>query len=100
MKLQKNISRRAKGKVYEKWILTIPEKTVKDLSWKQGTELKTEVHDGKLVLSEERTVIKVVKGSIDGRELSYFERFMLVYNSLPLAERKMPVVVIDGEPIN
>lgn len=100
MKLQKNISRRTKGKVYAKWILTVPEETVKDLGWRQGTELKAEVLEGKLVLSEDGPAIKAAKVSITGKGLSYFERFMLVYNSLPLAERKMPVVVIDGEPIN
>lgn len=28
------------------------------------------------------------------------ERFVKVYTSLPLEERKLTVVIIDGEPIN
>ena len=31
---------------------------------------------------------------------NYLDRFMTVYSSLPLEERKLPVVVVSSEPIS
>jgi len=50
MKLQKQLSRRVKGKTYPKYVVTIPPKKVEELRWKEGTELEAIVKDGKIIL--------------------------------------------------
>ncbi|MBI4210625.1 MAG: hypothetical protein HY544_03920 [Candidatus Diapherotrites archaeon] len=95
MKLQKHISRRTKDKEYVKWSIIIPEENIKELKWAQGISLKTELKGDSLVLSPEDSK---EKSSITGpKKLSYYERFVLVYANLPLEERKLPVIVIEGE---
>lgn len=32
--------------------------------------------------------------------LKYAERFFQVYSGLPLEERKVPIVILEGQPIN
>jgi len=49
-KLQKQLSRKAKGKEYAKWVLVIPPPLVKKLNWGEGDEIKPEINEGKLVL--------------------------------------------------
>jgi AbrB family looped-hinge helix DNA binding protein len=50
LKLQKQLSRRVEGKSYPKYVVTIPPKFVEKLGWKEGTELKADIKDGKIVL--------------------------------------------------
>lgn len=50
MKLQKQLSRRVKGKDYPKYVVTIPPQKVEEVGWKEGTELEAIVRDGKIVL--------------------------------------------------
>lgn len=101
MKLQRHISRRTKEKVYGKWLITISDEIVSKLGWKQGTELKSEVSDNKLILSADELKAGKKKVKLKGeKKLSYFERFMLVYSNLPIQERKLPVVVVDGQSIS
>jgi hypothetical protein len=98
MKLQKHVSRKTKNKTYRKWLITISDKIINSLGWKQGTDLKAEISDNKLILSSQKDKkIKTMKGE---QKLSYYERFMRVYDNLPLSERKLPVVVINDEPIS
>lgn len=100
MKLQKQVSRRTGEKVYAKWIVTIPEEVVNALNWKQGMELKSEVSGEGLVLSSDESKTKKAVIKKGKEKLSFFERFMVVYDNLPLPERKLPIVVVDDQPIS
>jgi len=50
MKLQKQLSRRVKDKMYPKYVVTIPPKKVEEVGWREGTELEAIVKDGKIIL--------------------------------------------------
>jgi len=101
MKLQKHISRKIKNKTYTKWMLTIPNSVIYKLDWKAGAELKEEVIGNKLIVrlsnkgSDEK--IKLIK---EPRKLTAFEKLTKIYNSLPLAERRLTIVVIRNNPIS
>lgn len=51
MKLQKQLSRKVKGKEYPKYVITIPPKKVEEIGWKEGTELVAVVKNSQLILS-------------------------------------------------
>ncbi len=51
VRLQKQLSRKVDGKAYPKYVVTLPPKVITKLNWKEGTNLKAEVKDGKVVLS-------------------------------------------------
>lgn len=51
MKIQKHISDKRGNKVYYKYVIVLPSKIIKKLGFKAGNELKTDVKDGKLVVS-------------------------------------------------
>lgn len=53
MKLQKQLSRRVGNKKYPKWVITIPPKQVKDLGWKEGDFLESEVNNQELIVRRE-----------------------------------------------
>ena len=100
MLLQKQVSRKTKNKVYSKWVLTIPNNAVSNLNWKSGDNLKEDISNGKLVvslLSTKKEKIKIIRKS---SKITAFERLSKIYSSLPLAERKLPVIVIDDSPIS
>lgn len=50
MRLQKQLSRKTEGKEYGKWVVVIPPSKVKELGWKEGVELTTEIERNKLVI--------------------------------------------------
>lgn len=50
MKLQKQLSRKAEGKEYAKWVIVVPPSKVEELGWKEGEDLKVVVKGEKLVL--------------------------------------------------
>jgi len=50
MKLQKQLSRKVRDKMYPKYVVTIPPKTVAEVGWNEGTELEAIVKDGKIIL--------------------------------------------------
>ncbi len=50
MRLQKQLSRRVKGKEYPKYVVVLPPDTVKQAGWKEGQELEILVRDGKMML--------------------------------------------------
>jgi len=58
MKLQKQLSRKVGNKEYRKWVITIPPKQVKDLGWKEGEFLESEVNSQELIIRREDTVKK------------------------------------------
>jgi len=50
MKLQKQLSRKVRGKEYPKWVVTIPPEKIKEVGWQEGAELEASVKDQKIVL--------------------------------------------------
>ena len=52
MRLQKQLSRETSGRRYDKWIITVPPKSVKQLGWKAGTPLTSEIKEDKLLISK------------------------------------------------
>jgi bifunctional DNA-binding transcriptional regulator/antitoxin component of YhaV-PrlF toxin-antitoxin module len=50
MRLQKQLSRKAKGKSYPKYVVTIPPKDIKKLGWKEGMELEALTKEGRIIL--------------------------------------------------
>lgn len=50
MRLQKQLSRKFKGKDYSKWIVVIPPEKINELNWKEGEELEPEIFHGGLIL--------------------------------------------------
>ena len=50
MQLQKQLSKKVKDKEYAKWVVVVPPKQIKELGWKEGRELKTEIHQKKLIV--------------------------------------------------
>jgi len=54
MKLQKRLSRKLGKKIYNKWIVIIPPKKIKELEWEEGEELETLIEYGKLTLKPKK----------------------------------------------
>jgi hypothetical protein len=50
VKLQKQKTRRVKGKNYFRWTVVIPPKRIEQLAWNEGTELEAKTKKGRLVL--------------------------------------------------
>ena len=50
MKLQRQAAYKQKGQTYYKYVVTLPPDTIEKLGWKQGTELKAEARNGKILL--------------------------------------------------
>lgn len=50
MKLQKQLSRKTKGKNYPKYVMTIPPKDIEALGWQKGMELEVRISDNKLII--------------------------------------------------
>lgn len=55
MKLQKQLSRRFRGKEYPKWVIVLPPEVVNDLGWKEGQDLSAAVERGSLLLRAVRS---------------------------------------------
>ncbi len=51
-KLQKQVSRKVKGKQYSKYVVVIPEKKVKEAGLKEGQELEIKVEKKKIILKK------------------------------------------------
>lgn len=52
MKLQKHLSRKAKGKTYFKWVVVLPSKKIEKLGWEEGEELRAEASKGNLIIKK------------------------------------------------
>lgn len=61
MKLQKQLSRKVKGKEYPKWVVTISPEKIKKVGWKEGTELNADVMEDKIVLQPNFKLMPDVK---------------------------------------
>jgi bifunctional DNA-binding transcriptional regulator/antitoxin component of YhaV-PrlF toxin-antitoxin module len=94
MKLQKSVSSKTANKIYEKWFLNIPLKIINQVGWNAGDEIVATTNNGKIIL-DKQDKIKLKENKKP--KLTYYEKFIKVYNDLPLDERKMPIIVIDNE---
>ena len=61
MKLQKQLSRKIKGKSYPKYVMTIPPKNIEELGWQKGIELDVRVKDNKLIIEPKAKERKDIK---------------------------------------
>ncbi len=52
MKLQKQSSRKYNDVEYAKWVVVIPPEKIKEIGWKEGTDLDIIVKNGKLTLEK------------------------------------------------
>ena len=104
MKLQKQKSRKTKKKTYNKWVVTIPPRTIEELKWKEGDMIDGDVSENKLVLSASRSKIskktKIKKMMKGDKMMSAYDRFMQIYFNLPIPERSQVVVVINDKAIS
>jgi len=53
MKLQSQVSRKVGDTEYKKFWIVIPEKLLKELGWKAGTELEAKIKKDKLVIEKD-----------------------------------------------
>jgi hypothetical protein len=51
LKLQKVAAYTYRNKLHHKYIITIPEETIQQLNWEEGSELKHEIKDNSLVIT-------------------------------------------------
>jgi antitoxin component of MazEF toxin-antitoxin module len=62
VKLQKQLSRKIKGKSYPKYVMTIPPKNIEELGWEKGMELEVCISNNKLIIQpKEKDEKKVAK---------------------------------------
>jgi hypothetical protein len=54
MKLQSQVSRKVGDTEYLKSWVVIPNKILEKLKWKHGQELKSEIKEGKLIISKKK----------------------------------------------
>jgi len=104
MKLQRQESRKLEGKKYDKWVVTIPPQVIKRMEWEEGEELAMQtMKSGVLLFSA-----SIKKGDKSNNykitlpkkeKYTSKEKFLKIYNNLPLSERKEVVVVLNGEGI-
>lgn len=50
MRLQKQLSRKVGNEEYPKWVVVIPPEKIKEIGWKEGTDLEVIIKDNKLIL--------------------------------------------------
>lgn len=55
MKLQKQLSRKVGNILYPKWVIVIPPEKIKEVNWKENTELEAIIKDGKITLIPKKT---------------------------------------------
>lgn len=57
MQLQKQVSRKYKGKEYPKYAVVIPPKEIERLGWKDGEELEPEINNNRLIIKPKKKII-------------------------------------------
>lgn len=50
MKIQKQLSKKRGDKIYHKYVITLPEETLKNAGFKEGEELEAEAKKGEIRL--------------------------------------------------
>ena len=58
MKLQKQVSRKINNKEYIKYVAVIPSKIIKQSGIREGTELKINVRNGKIIIMPKKEGIE------------------------------------------
>ena len=53
MRLQRQMSRKYKGKEYPKWMITVPPRQIEELGWTEGEYLESNVADSELIIKKE-----------------------------------------------
>ncbi|MGA2664360.1 MAG: hypothetical protein ABSF83_05395 [Nitrososphaerales archaeon] len=53
MRLQKQKTRKVKGKEYFRWTVVIPPATVEELGWREGQELRHRLKGKRLVIEKD-----------------------------------------------
>ena len=104
MQLQRQESRKSKGKKYDKWVITIPPSTIKKINWKEGEELKIQPFKSGLIifsasLKKGKKEITYKENKLRIQKYTPVERFLKIYNNLPLSERSEVVVIMNSESI-
>lgn len=54
MRLQKQLSRKLRGKEYQKYTVVIPPKEIIKLGWKEGEELEPEINNDRLIIKPKK----------------------------------------------
>jgi len=54
LRLQKQLSRKVGKEEYAKWVVVIPPNKIKELGWKEGTELDFDTNESNLVLKPKK----------------------------------------------
>lgn len=57
MKVQKRLNRKVGNKEYTKWEVDIPPSVIKEVGWKDGTELEVDIKDRSVVLKPKKTTV-------------------------------------------
>jgi formylmethanofuran dehydrogenase subunit D len=57
MQLQKQLSRKYKGKEYAKYMIVVSPPDIIKLGWKEGDELESEVKNGELVIKQKKILL-------------------------------------------
>jgi len=55
MRLQKQMSRKYKGKEYPKWVITVPPRQIEELGWGEGEFLESKVTRQELAIRRENS---------------------------------------------
>lgn len=55
LRLQKQVSRKYKGREYPKWVITVPPKQIEELGWGEGEFLEGEVTHQELTIRKENS---------------------------------------------
>jgi len=55
MKLQKQSSRKVGNIEYDKWVVVIPPEKIKEIGWKEGSELEIDINGDKLTIKRIKT---------------------------------------------
>lgn len=50
MKIQKQLSKKSKDKIYHKYVIVLPEKKLKEAGFREGDELEAETKKGEIKL--------------------------------------------------
>lgn len=103
MRLQKQESRKVGNRTYSKWTVNLPSELVEKAGWKEGEEIGARLLNNGVLLfpasvEDEGKEVRY-KETTKKEKYSPGERFLRIYNNLPISERGEVVVVVRGEPM-
>lgn len=88
MKLQKVVAYKYGDKTHYKYIITIPEETISELGWKEGSELKDSIKSGSLVVDFVSVPVKKRPKATEPK-MSYEEFRDKIKNALQYSDHGM-----------